>query len=42
MKREFYVDTPLGKLHVHAKHDTDNAADYPGVYVDLVRDGHEE
>lgn len=42
MKREFYVDTPLGKLHIHAKHDTDNATDYPGVYVDLVRDNHED
>lgn len=42
MERDFFVDTPLGKLHVHAKHDTDNAADYPGVYVDLVRDGHDD
>ena len=41
-KREFYVKTPLGDLHVHAKYDTDNATDYPGVYVDLVRDGHED
>lgn len=36
MEREFFIDTPLGKLHVWAKHDTDCAADYPGVYIDLV------
>lgn len=34
--REFFIDTPLGKLHVWAKHDKDCADDYPGVYVDLV------
>ena len=39
MKREFYIDTPLGKLKVWAKHDTDNPEDFPGVYVDLVQDG---
>ena len=34
-KREFYIDTPLGKLHVWSKHDgKDCPADYPGVYVD--------
>ena len=38
-KREFYVDTPLGKLKVWAKHEVDNPKDYPGVYIDLVRDG---
>lgn len=35
-QREFIVDTPLGKLKVYAKHNTDTPADYPGVYVDLV------
>ena len=40
MKREFYVDTPLGKLHIYAQYDTDNADDYPGVYVDMVRNGY--
>ena len=39
MNREFYIDTPLGKLKVWAKHKIDNAVDFPGVYVDLVRDG---
>ena len=34
-KREFYVDTPLGKLHVYAKHEGEDCAeDYPGVYID--------
>ena len=39
MVREFYVDTPLGKLKVWSKHETDNADDFPGVYIDIVRDG---
>lgn len=40
MERDFFVDTPLGTLHVYAKHSiTDLPADYPGVYVDLVRIG---
>ena len=34
--REFYVDTPKGKLKVYAKHDTDTPEDFPGVFVDLV------
>ena len=39
IKREFVVDTPLGKLRVSAKHKvTDCADDYPGVYVDLLND----
>lgn len=37
-KREFIIETPLGKLKVYAKHATDTPEDYPGVYVDLVRD----
>lgn len=36
MEREFFIDTPLGKLHVWAKHETDCADDYPGVYIDLA------
>ena len=42
MKREFFIDTPLGKLKVWAKHETDSPDDFPGVYVDLVRDGRED
>lgn len=39
-KREFYVKTPLGDLHVQAKHGGgDILTDYPGVYVDLIREG---
>lgn len=42
MERDFCVDTTLGTLHVYAKHSiTDSPADYPGVYVDLVRNGHD-
>lgn len=36
VKREFFVDTPLGKLRVYAKHETDSPEDFPGVYVDLI------
>lgn len=36
MKREFYIDTPLGKLRVWAKHDVDSALDFPGVNIDLI------
>lgn len=37
--RCFVVETPLGKLRVYAKHDNrDCAADYPGVYIDYVRE----
>ena len=42
MKREFYIDTPIGKLKVYAKHEKDCPADFPGVFVDLVRDGKED
>lgn len=41
-KREFYIDTPIGKLKVYAKHKKDCPADFPGVFVDLVRDGDED
>ena len=42
MKREFYIDTPLGVLRVWAKHDVDNPRDFPGVFIDLVKpDGDE-
>lgn len=37
--REFFVDTPMGQLHVYAKHAKDHPEDYPGVYIDLVRPG---
>lgn len=41
--REFFVDTPLGKLKVWAKHKTDDPEDFPGVYVDLAgKDGEED
>lgn len=36
MKREFYVDTLLGRLKVWAKHETDTPNDYPGVFIDFV------
>lgn len=36
MKREFHVKTPMGDLHIYAKHEnSDVMADYPGVYVEL-------
>lgn len=36
-KREFYVDTPIGKLHVWARHpEKDDADDYPGVLICFV------
>ena len=35
-KREFFVDTPLGKLRVYAKRDIDDPNDFPGVYVNLI------
>ena len=41
-KREFIVETPLGKLKVYAKHESDNPADFPGVFVDLVREGEDD
>lgn len=36
MDRTFYIETPIGKLKVWAKHETDSAADYPGVYIDFI------
>lgn len=38
-KREFFIDTPLGRLKVWAKHDKDTPEDFPGVYIDLLSDG---
>ena len=39
-RREFYVETPMGKLKVYAKHpEGDCEQDYPGIFVDLVREG---
>lgn len=36
-KREFFVDTPIGKLKIHAKHEgVDSSADYPGVWIDYI------
>ena len=35
-KREFFIDTPMGKLKVYAKSDKDTAENFPGVYIDLV------
>lgn len=32
--RDFTVHTPMGDIRVYAKHQTDCAADFPGVYVD--------
>lgn len=37
--RHFVIETPLGKLEVYAKHDkSDCAEDYPGVFIDFVRE----
>lgn len=36
MRREFIVETPICKLRIWAKYDKDNAADFPGVYVDMI------
>lgn len=41
MNRSFYVDTPIGKLKVWAKHDVDCPDDYPGVYIDFIPAGKE-
>ena len=36
-KREFVVETPIGKLKIYAKHEgTDSPADYPGVWIDFI------
>lgn len=37
--RRFFVKTPAGMLRVQAKTDNDDAADYPGLYIDLIRTG---
>ena len=38
-ERSFIVNTPLGDFKVYAKHENnDCAADYPGVYIDYVRE----
>lgn len=41
-KREFFIDTPLGKLRVYAKHDKDNPSDFPGVFIDSVKEGEDD
>lgn len=38
MERSFIVHTPIGKLRVYAKHEVDCAGDYPGVYIDFIKD----
>ena len=38
-ERIFYVETPLGKLKVWAKHERDEISDYPGVYIDFIPHG---
>ena len=37
-KREFYVETPLGRIKVWAKHEDGNDVpdDFPGVYIDFI------
>ncbi|WP_449291102.1 hypothetical protein [Oscillibacter ruminantium] len=47
--RRFLVSVPEGTLKVQAKHDyerpdqgEDNPMDFPGIYVDLVRPGHDD
>ena len=39
IKREFVVNTPLGRIRIKAKHKVvDCPDDYPGVYIDLLDD----
>ena len=42
MGREFYISTPLGRLRVWAKHTSDDPDDFPGVFIDLIRDGQDD
>lgn len=37
--REFKVETPLGALRIYAKTKKDDPKNFPGVYIDLMRDG---
>ena len=37
MPREFYINTPIGKIKVYAKTNVDDPSNFPGVYVDLVK-----
>ncbi len=39
MERCFFIDTPIGQLKVYAKHEVDCAADFPGIYIDLICPG---
>lgn len=42
-KRDFIVYLPDGRaLHVYAKHENDNPADFPGGFIDLVGDDEDE
>lgn len=38
-KREFYVNTPIGRIKVWAKYEHDYEDDYPGVYIDFIPNG---
>lgn len=46
-KREFFVDTPFGRLRATAKSDycnrnpdgIDDPEDFPGIYIDLIEPG---
>lgn len=40
--REFFIDTPMGRLKIHAKHQKDTPDDFPGVFVDLVQPNGED
>lgn len=42
MTKEFYVDTPIGKIRVYAKHDGIAPDDYPGIYVEWVTKNYSE
>lgn len=42
MAKEFYVDTPIGKIRVCAKYDGDAPYDYPGIYVEWVAKNYNE
>lgn len=42
MAKEFYVNTPIGKIRVCAKYDGDAPDDYPGIYVEWATKDYNE
>lgn len=41
-ERMFYIDTPIGRIKVWAKHSVDDPEDYPGVYIDVIPNGNRD